>query len=371
MKIAHLVSTFPPHIGGMGSVCLEEAKRISPENDVCVFTLKYPGVKYNDNEYNFVVRRLRPVIKIGDAGIISGLPKLLRGFDIVHLHYPFYGALGSLIKAKKLLGFKLVVTYHMDPQSAGAKGLLQRIYDSMFAGKIFTFADKIIAVDADYFKESKFGRFIGKEKIIFLPNGVDTYEFSRREGDWSAVGKPELNNKKVILFVGNFLPVKNLEFLINLLPKLPKDTVLASVGGGYDEERLKKLIVATQYENRVIFLGSGVARNDLSKYYSNADLVAVPSLSESFSLVVVEAMSCGAIVVASDIAGIKGRIKNGVNGFLASLNSDQAWKDCIERVLLFNNEEKNIIRGRARERALQYDWNNHIFTLNEVYRTLI
>lgn len=371
MKIAHLVSTFPPHIGGMGAVCYEEVNRMTTGNEVSVFTLKYPGVKYNDNDFGFSVRRLRPMSKVGDGGIIFGLPNFLRGFDIVHLHYPFYGALGSLVKAKKLLGFKLVVTYHMDPQGSGFKGALQKIYDSMYSRKIFALADKIIAVDADYFNKSKFGRYIGKEKIIFLPNGVDTYEFSGQEGDWSALGRPELIGKKVILFVGNLLPVKNFEFLINLLPKLQDNIILMAVGGGYDEERLKKITAGTPYENRIVFIGSGVSRNDLPKYYSYADLVAVPSLSESFSLVVVEAMSCGAIVLASDVAGIRRRIVNGANGFLSPLNDALAWKDGIERILSLGKEEKKIIKGRARERALQYDWNNHIFSLSEVYRALI
>ena len=371
MKIAHLVSTFPPHIGGMGTVCSEEVKRLTGVNQVAVFTLKYPGVQYKDDSLDFAVTRIKPIIKIGDGGWVTGWTGRLRGFDVVHLHYPFYGALGSLITAKKMLGFKLVITYHMDPQGPGSRGILQRFYDSRYGAKIFALADRVIGVDFDYLKSSKFGRIIGKEKISFLPNGVDTHEFNRREISWSESKMPELAGKKVMLFVGNFLPVKNFEFLIRLLPRLRADAVLVAVGGGYAEEKLKDLVRGSKYENRIFFTGPAKSAAELAAYYSAADLVVIPSLSESFSLVAVEAMSCGAIVLANDIAGIRGRINSGVNGFLAPADDLNAWGEFTEKLFSLREDDKRIIRGRARERALQYDWSNHVFALNEIYRSVL
>jgi glycosyltransferase involved in cell wall biosynthesis len=371
MKIAHLISTFPPRLGGMGNVCLEEVKRLAAEHEVAVFTLAYPGDAPKDEK--FIVRRLKPILRAGDAGWITGLSKILRGFDIVHLHYPFYGALGAVIKAKKLLGFHLVVTYHMDPQRRGAARIVQNLYDKIYARKLFAIADKVIAVDADYFRESKFGRFIGKEKSVILNNGVDLSIFNFA----SAVAplalwrdKPEFVGKKIILFVGNFLPVKNLRLLIKILPNLGDDVVLAIVGGGYAEKEIRSLINSANLEKRVVFLGREVNRDMLADFYRASSVVAVPSLSESFSLVAMEAMASGAVLAASDIAGIRGRINNQINGFLFEANNEQVWTDGLRKILDMSLTERQIISERASESAKKYSVEEHVRKLQDIYLTL-
>lgn len=367
MKIAHLISTFPPRLGGMGTVCYEEARRLAGNHEVTVFTLPYGGLDDAQSEAGFSVRRLEPKFMFGDAGWLTGLSRELNGFDIVHLHYPFYGALGSLMTAKKLIGFPLVVTYHMDPQGTGLKKILQKIYDVYCAGRLFRLADKVLFVDREYFAGSKFGRHIGKETASELPNGVDTGVFTPGPGDWPALGRPELVGKKTILFVGNLLPVKNPEFLIRLLPSLLGDAVLVFVGGDYDEESVRRAAAGSAYENRIIFAGKDFDRNALAKYYRSASVVAVPSLSESFSLVAVEAMASGAIVVGSDIPGIRGRIQNNVDGFLAPLNDTALWASVLNKIFTMSPDEKRAIGGRAAEKARAYDWNIHADKLEQYY----
>src|SRR3990167_4556854 len=126
MKIAHVVSTFSQQIGGMGSVCYNEAKRLAESgHEVTVFTLKYLGVIYNDANFPFKVVRLKPLIKLGDAGLVPQILKYLQGFDLFHLHYPFYGGAEWLCFSK----IPLVITYHMDAQVNGLKAFVQKIYD--------------------------------------------------------------------------------------------------------------------------------------------------------------------------------------------------------------------------------------------------
>jgi glycosyltransferase involved in cell wall biosynthesis len=369
MKIAHLISTFPPRLGGMGNVCLEEAKRLAAEHEVAVFTLAYPDDA--PTRENFRVERLKPILRAGDAGWIIGLSKILRGYDIVHLHYPFYGALGAVIKAKKLLGFHLVVTYHMDPQRRGAARIIQNLYDKIYARKLFAIADKVIAVDADYFKESKFGRFIGKEKSVILNNGVDLSIFNFAPAkDWPQLGYPELANKKIVLFVGNFLPVKNLRLLIKILPNLGDDVVLAIVGGGYAEKEIRNLINSANLEKKVVFLGREANCDMLADFYRASSVVAVPSLSESFSLVAVEAMASGAILAVSDIAGIRGRINNQIDGFLFEADNEQVWTDGLRKILEMSPAEHQVISERASETAKKYSVEEHVRKLQDIYLIL-
>ncbi|MFA5127939.1 MAG: glycosyltransferase [Patescibacteria group bacterium] len=371
MKIANLVSTFPPHKGGMGLVCEDEAVRLAPEHEVAVFTLAYPNYKYEDEDLSYKIFRLKPFIKIGDGGILRNLEELLRGFDVVHLHYPFYGALGSLIKAKKLLGFKLVVTYHMDAQRAGCLSFANNLYDKIYSKKLFSVADRVIVVDEDYFKASKFGRYIGKDKSVVLPNGVDLSVFKPASiKTWLELGHQELTGKKVILFVGNLLPVKNLQLLIKILPNLDNDARLAIVGGGYAEQSIRDLVNEKKLQDKIIFLGNDVSRELLSDYYRVANVVAIPSLSESFSLVAVEAMAGGAIVAGSEVSGLRGRIKNNEDGFLLKVNNEQIWIDGLNKILNLSEVERQIISERASESAKKYSVEEHMRKLKEVYLAL-
>ncbi len=371
MRIAFLVSTFPPHIGGMGRVCFEEAKRLSDKHQVTVITLDYGSCQYADEKFPFKVRRIKPLLRIGDGGWLVNLSRELAGFDLVHLHYPFYGAAGSLITAKKLIGFPFVVTYHMDPQGNGLKRILQNLYDLLYSKILFRLADRVIAVDEDYFNVSKCGRYIDKKKLLILPNCVDTDIFKPDNSDWSSTGLPELKEKKTVLFVGNFLAVKNLEFLFEIFPRFKDETVLLIVGGGYDEKRLKALVKNTVYEKRVIFIGSVNDEKRLSAFYRAADLVAVPSRSESFSLVAVEAMASGGVVLANNIPGIKSRIIDGVDGFLAKLDDQNDWVEKAEMIFSLSGVERQEISSRARAKLMDCSWNSHIDSLEKIYQDYI
>jgi len=355
----------------MGTVCLEEARRLAKNNEVSVFTLRYGADDEAGTDASFSVKRLEPNFMFGDAGWLTGLSREVNGYDIVHLHYPFYGALGSLITAKKLIGFPLAVTYHMDSQGTGIKKIFQKIYDFFYARRLFRLADKIFIVDREYLANSKYGRFIGKDKTADLPNGVDTKVFCPGPSDWAAAGRPELAGKKTVLFVGNLLPVKNPEFLIRLLPSLPSDAVLVFVGGDYNEASVRQAAAGSPYEKRIIFAGKDYDRGALAKFYRAASVVAVPSLSESFSLVALEAMASGAIVAGNDIPGIRGRIQNNVDGFLAPLNDLAGWASVLNKIFVMSPEERRAIGERAVEKARAHDWDIHADKLDQYYRLIV
>ena len=398
MKIAHVISTFPPRHGGMGQVCFEEAKRLAERgHDVTVFTLAYDRLQTTDYGLQFSdlgpalsadrlrtancelkIVRLKPLFMFGDAGFAPQLFFKLKNFDLVHLHYPFYGAAQCVWLAKFFRGQKYVVTYHMDAHPVGfLKKLFQGIYDFVWAKKVLSGAEKVAVVDEDFFNASRHGRFVKKEKAVFLPNGVDLEIFKPRPKDLSAVGLPELAGKKIILFVGNLLPLKRLDLAIEALKILSglqttdygsgigggHSLALVVVGGGYAEEKFKKMAVGAN----VVFAGSCPGVQKLAAYYNAADCLVAPSDFESFSLAALYGLASGLPIIASDIPGLRRRVADGQDGFLFKAGSAESLALALKKLFALTDEERKKMGEAGRAKAAAYSWNVHIEKLLEVY----
>lgn len=370
MKIAHVVSTFPPHLGGMGSVCWNEADLLSDKgHDVTVFTLEYPDTTYDDTIYSFSVVRLPAIFKYGDAGVIPQLFWHLKGFDIVHLHYPFYGAAEWFC----FKNIPFVLTYHMDAQTTGIKSFLQKIYDFFWPRFIFSRAKKIIVVDPEYFKTVKFGSKVKQENVVQIFNGVDVKMFKPMSADLADLDLEDLEGKKIILFVSNPIPLKRLDLLIRAMKKIEDDDmVLLVVGGGYDLDKYKKMARELGLESRVKFVGACANSQQLSDYYNIGSCFVLPSDYESFALVVAEAMSCGLPVIGSNIPAIANRIDDGVNGLLFQKGSADDLADKIRYLFSLSAEERKKMGEIGRKKIIEnYSWTNHVEKLEKVYNEVV
>ncbi len=418
LKIAHIVATFPPHIGGMGGVVFDEVNALAKAgHDVTVFTLAYPGHDYlQQNSQNplhcpppnrgrsqllsplkgeryrewYCVVRLHPLIRSGDAGWVPQLFFRLKGFDIVHLHYPWYGGAEWVLLAAKLRGQKYVVTYHMQAAPTSLfKKIVKFKYDWFLTKAILRGAAKVLVVDKslsfrptphlrgsggisptttrslDYARDDNQGR------AIEFPNPVDTNLFQPRAVTATDVGLPEFEHKKIILFVGNLMPVKRLDLAIEALLKLPAEVVLLVVGGGYEEARYKKMVSDKNVSARVKFIGRIEEKQKLAAYYSVATVTVVPSDAESFSLVTLESLAAGTPVVASDIPGIRARVSDGQDGFLFTPGSVASLAEKLNKILSLSLEERKQMGERGRAKVVEkYGIVQHIIKLQEIYKSV-
>jgi glycosyltransferase involved in cell wall biosynthesis len=373
MKIAQIVSTFSPHFGGMGMVSEEEADGLAEHGqDVTVFTLRYPGVNYPANLFLFDIERLSPLLKIGDAGVVPQLTMRLRDFDIVHLHYPFYGGASCAWLAKKLYGKKYILTYHMTASPAGwLKKTLQKIYDFIWQKRILLGAEKILVVDKKYWASLPFVAEIPENKVIEFSNGINLKTFCQCSVDWKEIGLQDWQDKKIILFVGNLLPLKRVDLLLRALAQIKSDDWrLVVVGGGYAEADYKKLVRILGLTDKVRFVGYCVDRDKLAEYYNAAWTTVLPTDNESFSLVAVESLACGTPVILSSNSGGANRIKAGENGWLFAPGSEEDLRKVLAEALSLSVEDRRVWGNSGRRSVVEYDWEKHIEKLEKIYATI-
>jgi glycosyltransferase involved in cell wall biosynthesis/peptidase E len=385
MKIAQIVCTFPPYKGGMGNVAFEFSKGlINLGHQVTVFTPLYSlSDKKEIEESEIQVIRLKPLFAFGNSAILNNLSEQLKNFDIIHLHYPFFGTAGFVSKFKKQYPEKkLIITYHMDAVGGGVKGVIFWLYAKIFMPKILTSADKITVSSIDYLKHSQAKNIYKKypDKFIELPFGVDLELYKPAEKDKELMNKFGIQPKtKTILFVGGLDKAhyfKGLNILIQAVNILRGSTPLK----GSNPFPLIKVIIVGQgdlkqyYQSMVeklglsdiIFFVDNVSRKDLPKYYNLCDLFVLPSINkaEAFGLVLLEAMACGKAVLVSDLPGVRTVPTN------ESIFKTGSTDDFVDKIssLLSDSERLKLIGNQNLKKIIaNNNWTKIVKELEIIY----
>jgi glycosyltransferase involved in cell wall biosynthesis len=193
---------------------------------------------------------------------------------------------------------------------------------------------------------------IPSEKIEVIHEGVDTSKFNPNN---KPIFRDKFKSQYVILFVGALVKTKNVDKLIRVFNYVQKriDASLVVVGEGPEKSNLMKIVKELNLTNKVFFEGF-VKDDDLPYYYSSCDIFASCSIIEGFGLIFLEAMASGKPVVAFNIASIPEVVGNG--GIIIK-NFD--LKEMAEKIieLLSNKEVYEEYSRRAREIAINHDWN--------------
>ena len=210
-------------------------------------------------------------------------------------------------------------------------------------------------------------------KLHIIPCGVDPNVFRpmRQADAREALGRDQC--ERIVLFVGRIEQIKGIDVLLRALgllffrhPELRNDVCLLVVGGALDPnddspeiekiEELQRLVHQHRMEANVSFVGS-MDQQRLALFYAAADVCAVPSLTESFGLVALEAMACGTPVVGTRVGGLQTLIEDGESGLLVPAGDYQALAESIAKVLTDHRLRMHLGHG-ARDRAEHYSWRN-------------
>jgi D-inositol-3-phosphate glycosyltransferase len=196
---------------------------------------------------------------------------------------------------------------------------------------------------------------------------VDLYTFT--PGSGRAAARAILNiplDAQVIAFVGRIQPHKGPELLIRATaemlshsPHLRSKLIVFVIGGASgsgtaEVERLKELVNWLGLTDVIRFLPP-LPRIDLPNWYRAADLVCVPSYSESFGLVALEAQACGTPVVATAVGGLRTAVADGISGVLVDGHDPRAWSSVLAR-LLVEPQRRTLLSLGALEHSSHFGW---------------
>ncbi len=194
-------------------------------------------------------------------------------------------------------------------------------------------ADGVIAVSQPL-KKKIVAMGIPQEKVVVISNGVDTGKFFPRPKDACREQIGLSPSGRYILYVGNFSAVKGVLYLIKafaLLDTAP-DLKLLLIGEGEEKVALVQLARELGVDERVIFAGRK-PHQDIPVWMSAADVFCLPSLNEGCPNVVLEAMACGAKVVASDVGGVPDIIDTPEKGWRARPQDPEDLAQCLNAAL--------------------------------------
>ncbi len=191
----------------------------------------------------------------------------------------------------------------------------------------------------------------GIERVHLWPPAVDTDLFhprfaSRTMRNRLSFGCPE---DPLLLYVGRLSPEKNIEQLRSVLETVPRSR-LAVVGGGPHQPSLEKHFAGTNTSFAGYLQGQALA-----EAMASADILLLPSQTETLGLVLIEGMAAGCVVVGARSGGIPDIIQNGVNGFLFDPGQNGDLQRVVQRIVS-QPALAAAVRQRAREQAEGWSW---------------
>jgi glycosyltransferase involved in cell wall biosynthesis len=283
--------------------------------------------------------------------------------DIIHAHsYVYFPTYVSAI-ARKLINTVLVLTPHQPPvELASRNRFLMELYNSSVGRFAFKTADSVIAVTNSEKNFLKKHVRIPHNKIRVIPEGVNLRQFY-----------PESKKSKkrfIILFVGRFSEEKGLRYLIEAIPKVitvhPRVQFMFVGEDCGVKNELIELADELEVKNRILFL-KPLFGSELAKIYRTSTLFVLPSLYETFGLVVLEAMASGLPVVATKAGGVETIVENGYNGLLVPPKNPSALAESIV-TLLSKKPLYNRLRKQGIETSKLYSWSKIAEQIEEVYK---
>lgn len=282
--------------------------------------------------------------------------------DLVHVHYAIPHSTAAML-ARMMTGVPYVVTLH------GSDVTILGSDPSFLPVNTFSIenADGITAV-AGYLAEEARDRLGIKQDISVVPNFVDSDAFSPASSD--AVERRE-DRGAVIIHVSNFRPVKRVQDLVVAMEAVVReaeDTQLILMGDGPEKQKVELLVDKLGLRRNVLLTGY---RRDVLDFLRCSDVLVLCSEIESAPLTLLEGMSSGLPVIATEVGGIPEIVANGGNGFLVPPKSPGAL---AEKILeLASDRELRLRMGEEARRTVleRFTAEKVVPKYEEIYKSVV
>jgi len=286
---------------------------------------------------------------------------LHENLDLLHVHYAIPHATTAYLAREMLKperSLKVITTLH------GTDITLVGQESSFYAITKFSIeqSDGVTAVSS-YLRDETYRAFgCGTCDVRMVPNFVNLQEY--RPGEPGCRGKVAPEGNKVISHVSNFREVKRVKDVIRVFARIRRamPATLVMIGDGPERVDAENEARDLAVNDDVRFLGR---LDSVASLLQASDLFILPSQTESFGLAALEAMACGAPVVASRAGGLPEVIDDGVNGILEPVGSVEAMgRRAVE--LLRDQDRYDAMRSAAVAKAEQFSA-NHIVPMYESF----
>jgi glycosyltransferase involved in cell wall biosynthesis len=360
MNIAILVSGFPPKwLGGTEIATYNIAKYLTKiGHEVHVITLLDEGLPKKEIKEEFYIHRIKLHSKVPFISIIVYMKDVFACIkeiqpDVVHCQNLAVGWMAFIIK--------IFLKYPYVIYGRGSDIYTNYRFKNTILKLVIKNANAVVVLTKDMKKEvSK----IHSREIFVIPNGISINNYGENQSD----DIYHSNNEKIILYVGTLRSIKGINYLIEAMKIISQNclnTKLLLVGDGEERKSLENLVDELDLNQHITFVGR-VSNEDVPKYMAASDVFVLPSLSEGFPNVILEAMASGLPIVTTKIRGLPEIVKDGINGFLVEPeNPGEIAENVI--YLLKNTEIAHTISENNKKDVEQYAWENVVKEIESTY----
>jgi D-inositol-3-phosphate glycosyltransferase len=300
-------------------------------------------------------------------------------YDLVHGHYWLSGQVGAV--AKERWGVPLVQSFHtlgkVKNASLAVGERLEPEVRLRGEAEVIAAADRLIANTEDEARQLISGYDAAPDRVTVINPGVSLSVF--RPGSQAEarqrLGLPA--DGVVIVFAGRVQPLKAPDLVLHTAarmiaddPSLAGRLTIAFVGGPSgagraDPDGLTELAARLGLAG-LVRLEPPCPQPELANWYRAATLVMVPSYSESFGLVAVEAQACGTPVVAAAVGGLRTAVRDGVSGVLVDSRDPARYARAV-RELIAGPQTLARLSAGARDHASRFGWSATVDRLLDLY----
>lgn len=354
-SIIHLGKYYFPDAGGIESVTISLAEgAVASGNFVLVVCFEKTPAKSDEviDGVHVVRAPISKMIASQPLGIKYFLQclKFGKNADVIHLHVPnMLGALCALFIGKKP---RLLVHWHSDVINKGILGKILRPLETALLRR----ADCIVATSLVYANASDTLRPY-KYKISVVPIGAPDAKYDGTDSDLPVWIDEQIRDKKIILAVGRLVPYKGFKVLIDAAKHLLNGSVVVIVGNGPLQQELQQAVELANVKGRVVLTGrlSDAALNAL---FERATLFCLPSTSraEAFGVVLLEAMTYGLPIVATNIpgSGVPWVNQHGTSGLNVAVGDPVAIAQACNQILATPELRSSLSDGAHRRFASEF-----------------